>query len=315
MAIDVGASKSRRSILAGALGGLGALAASALSRPLSVDAAANGNVQLGHGTADTDNDSSAETRVNGTTDGIVALSAWQNGSGTGFEGLTQTGTGVLGIAGTSGVGVQGQSDTGTGVHGESTDNTPTPDFTVPSNKTGAIGSTGATTNIAANTDELGVYGYADLSVNSVGVLGHSHQGVGQVGIGSVGVIGAGSWGVLGDVGATDVGVYGNTGPSVAPSPGTGIGVAARAESTAQVALKVIGRAQFSRSGRTYVAAGTSTRKITMSGVTTSSYIIATPQTNRAGVFVQAVVPAAGSFTIYLNKIVAGTTYVGYLVIN
>jgi len=50
-------------------------------------------------------------------------------------------------------------------------------------------------------------------------------------------------------------------------------------------------------------------------VTTSSYIIATPQTNRAGLFVQAVVPAAGKFTIYLNKSVSATTYIGYLVIN
>ena len=28
-----------------------------------------------------------------------------------------------------------------------------------------------------------------------------------------------------------------------------------------------------------------------------------------------VVPASGSFTIYLNRAVSGTTYVGYMVIN
>jgi hypothetical protein len=53
----------------------------------------------------------------------------------------------------------------------------------------------------------------------------------------------------------------------------------------------------------------------MTGVTASSYIIATAQTRRSGVFVQVVVPAAGKFTIYLNKVVSGTTYVGFLVIN
>ena len=53
----------------------------------------------------------------------------------------------------------------------------------------------------------------------------------------------------------------------------------------------------------------------MVGVTGSSYIIATLQTRRAGVYVHAVVPAAGYFTIYLNKIVTGGTAVGYLVIN
>jgi hypothetical protein len=53
----------------------------------------------------------------------------------------------------------------------------------------------------------------------------------------------------------------------------------------------------------------------MPGVTASSYIIATLQTRRAGVYVHAVVPAAGSFTIYLNKTVTAATVVGYLVIN
>jgi hypothetical protein len=49
----------------------------------------------------------------------------------------------------------------------------------------------------------------------------------------------------------------------------------------------------------------------MAGVTTASYILATPQTNRTGVFAQSVVPAAGSFTIRLNKTVAGTTHVRF----
>lgn len=39
----------------------------------------------------------------------------------------------------------------------------------------------------------------------------------------------------------------------------------------------------------------------MVGVTASSMIIATPATNRAGVYVQSVVPAAGKFTAYLRK--------------
>jgi len=395
MAIDVDVSKTRRSVLAGALGGLGALVASALSKPLPVDAVANGDVQLGHGVSDTDNNSTLETRVNVTNPAATAFSAEVLGTGTGLRGIAGPGgTGILGSATFAGTGVAGQGDAGPGVAGTSTtgngvevtgsigvlgtgstgvkgvgsgqgvagrtvdgygvlaeatgsgygrglfasaagispaleaagtgvgagvqgenfDATPST-FSSPSNKTGVIGTAGAITSISTNTDEIGVYGYADVSGNSVGILGQSHKGTGVVGVGAVGVVGAGTWGVLGDVGTGQVGVYGNTGANPAPNPGTGVGVVARAETTAQIALKVFGRAQFSRSGRTYVAAGTSTRKITMTGVTTSSYIIATPQTNRAGVFVQAVVPAAGYFTIYLNKIVAGTTYVGYLVIN
>jgi hypothetical protein len=80
-------------------------------------------------------------------------------------------------------------------------------------------------------------------------------------------------------------------------------------------LNVTGKAKFSRSGRTSIASGQYARKITMAGVTTSSYVIATLQTRRTGVYVHAVVPGTGYFYIYLNKAVTATTYVGYLVIN
>jgi hypothetical protein len=314
MAIDTGAAKSRRAVLAGAIGGAGALAISALGHPAAVAAAANGNVQLGHGTADTDNDSAAETRVNGTTSGITALSGVQAGSGIGLAGTTGTGIGTQGVGTGTGVGLKGTSNAGNGARGESIDNTPS-DFLSASNKTGVIGTAGDASGLAANTDEIGVLGYCNVSSHSTGVLGVSTAGVGAFGIGAIGVIGFGSWGVLGDVDTASIGVYGNTGAAAAPAVTGGIGVLARAQATTQVALKVLGKTQFSRSGRTYVSAGASSRKVSMTGVTTSSYVIATLQTNRAGVYVQAVVPGTGYFTIYLNKAVSATTYVGYLVIN
>jgi hypothetical protein len=177
--------------------------------------------------------------------------------------------------------------------------------------------------MALSTDETGVYGYSDVSDNSSGVWGDSNLGTGVAGTGDTGVVGFGNYGiygygrqaVTGDADTTETGVYGFTGSTIAPPPTAGVGVQAAAASTAQVALKVVGKAQFSRSGRTYVSAKGSSRKITMAGVTTSSYIIATLQTRRTGVYVHAVVPAAGSFTIYLNKAVTATTYIGYLVIN
>jgi hypothetical protein len=314
MAIDAAAPKTRRAILAAGLGGLGAVAVQALAHPSPAEALANGDVQLGHGTADTDNDSGAETRVNGTTDGQVAFSAIQGGSGVGLFGSSNTGAGVKGIGGTTATGLWGQSTDGPGAKATSTDSTPST-FSGPSNRTGVIGSMGSTSGISSNTDEVGVLGYADASTASAGVVGQSHQGVGMFGIGSIGVVGFGSWGVLGDVGPTQIGVYGNTGVNAAPLVAGGIGVFARAETTAQVALRVVGKTQFNRSGRTFVAGGSSSRTVTMAGVSSSSYIIATPQTNRAGVFVQAVVPSAGKFVIYLNKVVSANTYVGYLVIN
>jgi hypothetical protein len=314
MAIDTGVSKSRRAVLAGAIGGAGALAISALGHPAAVAAAANGNVQLGHGTADTDNDSAAETRVNGTTDGTIALSGFQAGSGIGLSGRSATGIGTQGVGTGTGVGLKGTSNAGNGARGESVDNTPS-DFLSASNKTGVIGTAGDASGLSSNTDEIGVLGYCDVSSHSTGVLGVSTAGVGAFGLGAIGVIGFGTWGVLGDVDTASIGVYGNTGVDPAPAVTTGIGVLARAQATTQVALRVLGKTQFSRSARTSIAAGASSKKVTMTGVTTSSYIIATLQTNRAGVYVQSVVPATGYFTIHLNKTVSATTYVGYLVIN
>ncbi|HEX8026223.1 MAG TPA: hypothetical protein VF484_08460 [Candidatus Limnocylindrales bacterium] len=327
------------------MGGLGAAALQALGKPAAALAASNGNVQLGHGTADTDNNSAAETRVNATADAVVAFTGAQLATGgMGLQGLASDGFGVKGNASTSGNGVVGYSQTGTGVQGYSasgygldawspsgvgasavsntglasrahmTDNTPST-FQNPSNKNALLAMAGDNSNISTNTDEVAVYAYCDTSVHSVGVFGESHQGVGAVGIGGIGVVGAGTWGVLGDVAANQIGVYGNTGPNPAPAVTTGIGVLARAESTAQLALRVLGRVSFSRSGRVSFGAGTSSKTITMAGVTTSSFILATPQTNRSGLFVQAVVPGSGKFTIYLNKAVSATTYVGYMVLN
>jgi hypothetical protein len=111
------------------------------------------------------------------------------------------------------------------------------------------------------------------------------------------------------------GVYGFVGDVQATAATPGVAVEARAATTAQTALQVAGKVKFSRSGRTSVGSGKSSRKITMTGVTTSSYIIATLQSRRTGVYVASVVPASGSFTIYLNKTVSSTTYVAYFVIN
>jgi len=214
-----------------------------------------------------------------------------------------------------------------GLKGSSTDNTPVPDFSVASNRTGVIGAAGATDivekEISANTDEVGVYGFSTTSANSSGVWGDSFDGTGVSGTGGTGVFGAGYYGVYafgrvavtGEGYYTETGVYGYSGALAAPLPPPGVGVQATAGSTSQIALNVTGKAKFSRSGRTYVATGQYARKITIAGVTASSYVIATLQTRRTGVYVHAVVPGTGYFYIYLNKAVTANTYVGYLVIN
>ena len=319
--------RSRRQILAAGLGALGGLFAGALGRPLPAEAAANGNVQLSTGVGNTDNDSAAETRVNATTTGIVALSG-VSGLGTGLYGYSATGTaGVRGLGGDTAPGVLAESTNGTGLSGASTNTVPNADnFANPGHRTGVVGSVGDTSGIEANTDEIGVYGYADLSISSIAVRGKTHQGagvfgssdtgIGMFGSGDIGLYATGgSAAVVGDVGPTAIGVYGWVGTTIAPAAPGGVAVQAAAQTTSQVALNVVGKAKFSRSGRASLAKGHASKAVSMAGVTTSSYVIATVQTNNASVYVRAVVPASGKFTIYLSKAPTATVYVGYLVVN
>jgi hypothetical protein len=100
---------------------------------------------------------------------------------------------------------------------------------------------------------------------------------------SIGVLGQGTTGATGVSGTSDSGIGG----SFASKSGR--------------ALKVIGKASFSRSGIVAIPAGSSSQSVTLTGVTTASMILATIQQNAAGFTIQAAVPAKGSFTIFLNK--------------
>ncbi len=91
------------------------------------------------------------------------------------------------------------------------------------------------------------------------------------------------------------------------------GVGVQARSTSGIALNVLGKARFSRSGVAWVV-GTSTAsrnwaRVTLP-ITAKSMMAATLQKYVPGVFVLAAVPnvTGGYFTIYLNKAV--TTTVG-----
>lgn len=286
MSIETSAPRSRRAVLAAALGGVGAVIASRLATPGAVSA------------ADTD-----PVLVGGSFTGTLTTSLASTAAG---AALAVTGVGQ---------GVTGQTPDGIGLWGASTDTVPVVDFTAAGHRTGIVGVTGTGTGIANNTGEVGIYGFSDLSGNSTGVWGDTGSGYGVLGTGYVGVYGNGAIGVVGDVNVTGTGVYGFVGSGFPPVPPVGVAVQATAATTAQTALNVSGKAKFSRSGRTRILAGHSARRINMVGVTTSSYILATLQTRRAGVYVHAVVPAAGYFTIYLNKNVSAATYIGYLVIN
>jgi hypothetical protein len=325
MAAELSTPRSRRALLAAALGGAAAVTAQAVVKPLEVRAADGGNALLG-----TANESTTVTSFENTDASETSLAGIHDGAGTAID---------------------GSSATGTGVNGTSTDTTATDDFSVASHKTGVIGSAGAPST-AVNTDETGVYGIADVTGNSTGVWGDSSQGTGVYGSGFTGVAGTGDWGVyaegvsaslvaynesnvavygaafnfseapaageIGVLGAgphTGVGVYGFAGDGAVPAPPSGVGVYARALSTSEIALYVSGKARFTRSARVSISSTATSKKITMAGVTSSSYVVATMQTNVSGLYVRAVVCTTGSFTIYLSKAPGKTVYVGYLVIN
>jgi len=278
--IDTTARRSRRAVLGAAIGGAAAIAASTVAKPLTVSAATGGNAILGEA-----NSADAETSISKSTADANAFRA------------------TIG--------------SGTGVRGESTDTAPTADFNVESHRTGVIGVAGDAAGSWINTDETGVFGFANLSPNSTGVVGLSPDGAGVYAVGGwAGVYATGDLtGVLGDVGTAGTGVYGFTGASDAPAPPAGVGVYARAGTTSQTALQVAGKVKFSRSGRVAIAEGGASKLVSMAGVTATSYVIATLQTSSSGLYVRAVVPAAGQFRLYLSKAAPKRVVVGYLVVN
>jgi len=302
MTTDTGSLRSRRAILGAAIGGAAAVAATA-AVPLTALASTGDGTAANLGEANTSN------------------------TVTSFENLDDGEASLAGVHSATGTAVTGTSVTGSGVDGWSSDTTPST-WADPSHRTGVIGAVGDRTTAPANTDEVGVHGYAAVSPGSAGVWGHSVDGAGVVGTGvsdvSTGVYAAGDWGVyatgfvgvVGDVSAPGVGVLGFVGAGTLPTPpSTGVGVYAYAESTTQFALQVRGKVKLNRSGRTSLGSTATSKTITMTGVTTSSYVVATMQTNVSGVYVRAVVPAAGSFKIYLSKAAGKTVWVGYVVIN
>jgi len=319
MAVD-SVPRSRRAILMGAIGGVAAATGAALGRPAAVRAGVDGDVVLS-----AVNVGSATTEVQlGVSANPAILGTNTTASGVGLRG-TGPGYGVVGVSDL--VGVEGRS-VDAGVRGVSLDDEPTEDFEVPSHNTGVIGIAGGSELLLpANTDETGVYGLADLSPISTGVWGDSGQGFGVFGSGDIGVggsgfigvnanpAGAGAIGLFAGAGTGEAGIYGYAGTTQPPAPIQNVAIQARAGSTSQVALNVTGKAQFSRSARVTMSAGSKKKTITMAGVTTASYVVATLQTKLDGVYVQSVVPANGSFAIFLNKSTPSSAVVGYMVIN
>src|SRR5439155_24004929 len=202
---------TRRALLAAAAGGAAALAAQA-AVPLAAQGHDPDDVALGATNAAT-----AATEIDATGAGVNAFVA----SAAAGSAVVATSTGAAGI------------------NAHETDDLFAAVYAIGGDRTNAaaVGDTAAT----------GIYGFtptpADPTAFGSGVWGDSGD-AGVVGTGGLGVLGLGNFGVEGDgFGTGGTGVFGYAG-----GPGT-IGVQAFAASTDRVALKVTGKAQFTRSGR------------------------------------------------------------------
>jgi hypothetical protein len=150
------------------------------------------------------------------------------------------------------------------------------------------------------TAYTGVFGSSPASPDGIGtgVWGDSED---------IGVYGSGTWGVVGFGG---VGVEGD-----ANTAAGAIGVLATAPTNAQWALRVSGKVSLSRSGRTAMSSGTSSKAIALGGVTTTSKVFAVLSTSESGRWVRAVVPTTNKITVYLNTTLSSSAVVSWFVLD
>jgi hypothetical protein len=180
---------SRRALLAGALGGLGALAAGAIGRPQVAQGHDVEDVRLGGTNAET-----TQTWISNTTNTNAVFGAYSTSSGTAVYGSSNTGFGLGGIS-TSSVGVYGNSSTSIGVSGFSNSLTGVSGYSngtihpatvghSAGDSTGVQGYSGAATLPSAKA-KTGVYGYANQDASAKGVVGQSSKGFAGFFIGKV----------------------------------------------------------------------------------------------------------------------------------
>jgi hypothetical protein len=274
--------RSRRAILAALGGGLAALVAQAIGRPLPVKGTHAGPVYLADPNAST-----VETAIVAT--GPATAFRGQSVAGYGLHGVSAGGADVpkgTGVYGTSGSAADAASDTQqTGVYGFA--------------EGGAIAT--------------GVWGDSAWT----GVTG-SGGDVGVHGSGFFGVVGSGDVTGVGVYAEGNTGVWAHpTGSSPAgPAPNAGLSAEA---AWPKNAAHFNGRTTFTRSGKLVVPAGSSSVPKSMP-LSASSLVFAVVISNRAGFWVTRVVssPSTSSFRVHLNATVpSGTSgvYVAYFIAN
>jgi hypothetical protein len=281
-ASDPEVTRSRRSVIAAALGGVAGLVGHRLVNADPVAAANGDSLILGQS-----NSASTYTVLNSTSpQGLIVY-----GASSGVEGRSSgsTGVGVFAAAHSGGAGrnygvyAQAHGTDGAGVWAFSGNNS-----------TGVIGFSypqGSFGNNPTNPKKTGVYGVALQDAEAMGVMGESAAGVGVKGKATTGS-----------------GVYGTTQSGFGVFGYSASGTAARFQTSAAltgVALQTIGRVKFDKSvGRATIAAGTKSIVVTPGiDLTTTSAAVATLQGSANGALVErvAIDTTANTLTIYLTK--------------
>jgi len=207
MAIDTSVPRSRRALLAGGLGGMAALVAAALGRPLPTDATDGDTVHVGQ------YHTGANSTMFDTGSTGAAAIVGQSSAGTGVYGSSSSWRGVYGYS-DSDFGVYGYSDSYVAVAGTSWATAkPAIVGLAEGDNTGVLGWSGATSVVPVTPPRTGVYGYAAQDTSSVGVGGETTAGTGvrgetESGTGVAGLCDTGI-GVLGH-GQTGIGVSGSS---------------------------------------------------------------------------------------------------------
>ena len=187
---------------------------------------------------------------------------------------------------------------------------------------GHFNSTNSPTGIA-NLDAGETAFDADAEGSGPGIFSTSDSGFGVQGASTTGtgVFGSGVNGVRGEsltgdgirgVSASGNGVQGFT--SCCGSDGLGVA----ATSAFGTALEVNGRATFDTSGVETVQAGQTGVTVTTQDISAPTFVLATLQQPRAGIWVRGVAlnkPCAGCFRIVLNDAPSKNTKVGWLLVN
>jgi hypothetical protein len=286
---------SRRALLAGALGGIGAWAASAVGRANPVRADDGDPVLLA-----TTNTATNGTLVHNQVNNAIVFKGLSDGSGTGIVGESDAGTGVWGVSasasavrGSSGSshGVFGHSDTSTGIRGET-----------------------ASTAAAAK----GVHGVV-LSTSpgslSAGVRGENN-GTGGAGIGVHGSQAGSGWGIFGTTPA-GLGVNGtsSSGTGVRGSSSSGAGLFG--VSSNGFALQTEGRLKVSTSGVATIAAGSTSKTVNAGvNVTSGSFVLLTPKANIGGRALWFTTnPSGDTFRIRMSSSRSSNTKVAWLLLG